>query len=214
MDKSHKKRSKSFYFWLACLSLVLFVAFTLVVKRHLIDKFDFNTTVKIQDHVSKQFDTFFSIFSLIGSYEILAAVLLIFIWLQKKIKGIVVFAIFLLTHFVELIGKTFLHHPGPPFLFFRYDLPIYFPSSYVQPGSSYPSGHSFRSIFIATLFIYAIFKSKRLSFTQKTLCSWAVVFIAGLTLFSRVSLGEHWTSDVIGGFLLGLAAGFLALLFV
>jgi len=210
MNKSKKSNKKLIYIFISVLSFVLF---TFVVKSHALDQFDFNTTVKIQDHVPRKFDTLFSIFSLIGSFEVLVLVLLVLIFLRKKLKGAVVIVIFLLTHFVEIFGKTFLHHPGPPFLFFRYDLPIFFPSSYVQPGSSYPSGHSFRSIFIATLIIFTVIKSKKIEDFKKIVLIVVTSLIAGLILFSRISLGEHWTTDVVGGALLGLASSYLALLF-
>lgn len=83
---------------------------------------------------------------------------------------------------------------------------------YVQTGHSYPSGHSFRTVFVAIIFIYTVWQIQRFNLPVKmvlTLGAIALIYIIGI---SRVALREHWTSDIIGGGLFGLASGILSLI--
>lgn len=202
---------KSFYWWIAAISLVLFTIFTYLVKKRLFVKLDFDMTVRVQDQIPLSFDTFFSIFSLLGSFEITGVFLLIFLLLQRNIYYLVSFFFLFLAHVIEIVGKTFLSHPGPPFLFFRYDLGFLFPSSYIQAGSSYPSGHSLRAVFIAVVVCYfLLIRPKRIRKLNILLSAAAITFSV-IMLISRVSLGEHWLTDVIGGLLLGLGFGSLSI---
>ncbi len=196
--------------------LASFYFLSVIVKSKVLGSFDFDTTVRIQNHIPKRFDTILSFLSLLGSFEILFVVLCLILIVHKKIIAIfTTLFFFLAAHVGEIFGKAFLRHPGPPFLFFRYDIPFLFPSSYVQPGSSYPSGHSLRITFIAVVVTYLLMISKKLKKNPagKIIAISLVWGFAVIMLITRVSLGEHWATDVIGGALFGTGMGFLSLIF-
>ena len=208
-----KRRSNKYILLLAAATFfILFFIFTFIVKSKSLDQFDFDTTVRIQNHLPRRFDPILSFFSLIGSFEIRSIFIAILLILFKKLRAILIIGLYGGAHIVEIFGKYFMHHPGPPFLFFRYDINFLFPSSYVQTGSSYPSGHSLRSVFFTILFIFFLTKFKKLNKWVRVLISMLAIGLCFVMLLSRISLGEHWTTDVIGGSLMGLAIGFSSLL--
>ena len=197
----------------AIIFFLLFVAFTFIVKKDLLNNFDFDTTVKLQNHIPIKYDSLLSFFSLIGSFEILAGLLFFIVLFRRKLVSFLIFIPLVGAHLVEIIGKSLMTHPGPPFLFFRYNINFLFPTSYIQPGSSYPSGHSLRVIFVSIIISYIISKMKIKNFA-KFISIFLLVIINVVMLISRVSLGEHWTTDVIGGILLGASSGIFSLIFL
>lgn len=199
------------YFISSILIFILFIAFSYIVSTDILNQFDFDIAVKIQDNIPHKFDYYFSLLSLSGTIEVYLFILFLIIALRRKLRGLLTIVIFMGSHVIELIGKALLHHPGPPFLFFRYNIDLYFPSAYVKPGYSYPSGHSMRAAFIAIFLLFLIFKNKKISILSKYLLGAPVVLFSLGMFISRISLGEHWTTDVIGGILLGVSAAFLAI---
>lgn len=206
-------KKKLFYIFLSLIFFFAFVFFSYLVKKEVFQQLDFDFTVKLQNHLPKKYDGYLSVLSLIGSFEILSLIILFLILMRKKIISFLIFIPFIAAHLIEIFGKALLRHPGPPFMFFRYSYDFLFPSSYVKPGYSYPSGHSLRAAFIAVIIIYLINKLK-IKPGWKIFFNLIVFLTLALMLVSRISLGEHWLSDVIGGALLGTAGAFFSFLFI
>jgi len=202
MPKNYK-----FLFYGAVALLVFLVMLFLEVKQ---------VFVALDPAITKFFQTFFptraldiplSFFSLLGSFEITTlGVIAIALWVFRRQKRIFYSLVFFggILMF-EFMGKLFLYHPGPPSIFFRYSIPFVFPTSYVHTNYSFPSGHVSRTLFLAVVTVFIV---------RRRLVSLAAVLFSLVMIFSRIYLGEHWFSDVLGGFFLGSSMGFLALTYL
>ncbi len=174
---------------------------------------DFDSTVKLQDHIiSRRFDLVFSYFSLVGSAEItigFCAVAAFLALLRRRYLAIIGWLVVIPATTGEIFGKLVLFHPGPPVFFHRSILPTSLPSFYVHTDFSYPSGHMTRTIFIVTVIVCIVIYSKRFILPRIIIICSLIIFaiLMGLT---RIYLGEHWLSDVLGGGILGVAAGLFA----
>lgn len=199
-------------FLVSIISFIIFVYFSYLVSKETFTQFDFDTTVKVQDRISNGVDLPFSTLSILGSAEIIGLIVLfltaLFLFKRYWITMIVVPLFFIVGTFIEVFGKLFLYHPGPPLLLYRGVLNIDFPSHFIPSNYAYPSGHSFRTTYIIAFLIVVLQlklpASKRLPFQL------LLIALLGAMTISRVYLGEHWTTDVIGGFLMGISFGIIS----
>ena len=198
---------------LGIIFFVGFVGFTYLVNKNYLTSLDFDMTVKLQDQIPFRLDGFFSALSVLGRFEYTLAVLIgILIW-RRRIFGIIPFFLFGAAHIIELIFKNMIEHAGPPQMFLRSHFGD-FPGLHVFTDGSYPSGHSMRAVFMSIVISYLIYGIHKLPKTVRLLIFAGIFGLLFIILLSRVSLGEHWTTDVIGGSLLGASIAFIALIFL
>lgn len=209
------KKRRRFLVIVSFILLACFFILSFLVAKDYFVAFDFAATVRTQNHISDRFNIAFSFFSLLGSFEttvIFLIFLTLFINLSRKRFFLSIFVCFFFLHLLELAGKLLIYHPGPPFMFFRYELDFFFPSSYISTDFSYPSGHMARTAFSAIVVIFLLLSYLKARLL-KILATTAVLGIVLIMFISRIYLGEHWFSDVFGGILLGSSMAGLALAF-
>lgn len=192
----------------ASILFLAFIFFSYLVAKETFTRLDFDMTVKFQDKIPRRFDYLFSWFSVLGSAEVTGIIWLTLFFLMAIRKfWLTAFSLFLLplALAIEVFGKVFVHHPAPPFMFYRGVLEIQFPKYFVHDFYSYPSGHETRTTFLI-VFLMCFFFYRRSRYFQ-SIAQPVLIGILIIMTVSRIYLGEHWTSDVVGGFLIGASFG-------
>jgi undecaprenyl-diphosphatase len=137
-----------------------------------------------------------------GLFPLLLGVLLLLFRRTRKGGLCVLLAVGVGALFTNVFIKNAVARPRPyqDGAFAAYREFWEFVGSHTESEWSFPSGHAT----VITTSMMAIF----LSFNKKW--SWAVFFFPLLTGASRVYLGVHYATDVLGGFIIGAIAGTIA----
>lgn len=208
------KMKNKIYLKSAFFLFTVYLIFGYFVNQDIFRNLDYDIMVFFQNNISRFFDIPFSLFTIAGSSEVtlLVSGLIFLYFLFRKKQLFLGLGLYFLITVIELIGKFTIYHPKPPNIFFRYSLGFHLPSGYIiDTHFSYPSGHMARAAFVAVIFLFLILMNKK-SFKRAISLTLAGLFVAGMFI-SRIYLGEHWITDVAGGFLLGSSIGLLALYF-
>jgi undecaprenyl-diphosphatase len=187
-------------FWAAFLALVIAAtAVTVLATRELTFPGDLPLLLAVQGLRNPVMDQIMLFVTDIG-FEIGSFVVVVLaafaLWLARlHLAALFVF----FTLLGDLSGtalKLIVARPRPP------DQYLYLIGP--RPDFGYPSGHALHAALLYGFLAFICWYHIKNETLRIALTTW-LVLLALLTGLSRVYLGQHWPSDVIGGYLVGLA---------
>lgn len=192
--------------------LIAFLILTLFVVKQVTRPFDLVVTQTIQQVTFSQLDNGLSFFTLLGSIEFSCFAVLVMCWyLYRKYNwsGAFLYLFFFVAlSCVEFVLKYFVTSTGPGPEFDRN--PFHWGVVAISTPYSFPSGHTFRGAFLLGIWYQRL--SQREATPNRSLLIQKIVivlFMIGIG-YSRIYLGDHWFSDVLGGYVLAWIALTLA----
>ncbi len=201
--------------------LIAFVLFTDMVRRDVfltqspMGGVDFDLTVKLQNNVPARLDPLLELMTTSASAPVIGLILLVVLGvLYRSFGALVIFVAWGGGQLLELVLKNMLRQPGPPFQFQRIHTAVNFDKDYQLVGYSYPSGHSFRVVFLVIVATFLVARRYGWSSKSAALTAVATSGFATVVMVAKVVHGGHWTTDIVGGALLGGAAACASLVFV
>ena len=176
-----------------CLILFITIMIFVIIKNDLyIDKYGYNLISKLK---SSDMTNIIKIITNIGGTIIIAVVtiLSLFIFRKKKIDICIILNLLGICILNNVLIKNIIARDRPTGI-----------NIIEENGYSFPSGHTAISTVVYGYLIYLIYNyvsNKKLKYVLISILS-IIILVVGLT---RIYLGVHYTSDVLGGYLLGIS---------
>ena len=175
----------------------LFIILTILVKLGLTEKFDtfvYNiVTVNMNDTLTSFYKACTFLGSTVFMVSLCIILFIIFIILKRKDIAFIEAIVLIISTIVNNVVKLIIRRERPNVL-----------RLVTEKSFSFPSGHTMASVSMYGILIYIISKSKldkRLKVLLNTFLSIIPIFV----MLSRVYLGAHFTTDVLGASILSIA---------
>lgn len=176
-----------------CLILFMIILLCIIIKNKLyIDEYGYDLISKLNSN--NMTNIIKVITNLGGTLVILGVTILsLLIFRRKKINICIVLNLLGIAIINNLLLKNVIGRDRPS------DINII-----TEMGKSFPSGHSAVSMVVYGYLIYLIYNFINNKYLKYILISILIliILIIGIT---RIYLGVHYTSDVLGGYLLGIS---------
>ena len=128
-----------------------------------------------------------------GAIFLMALTIVLFILIKNRKIGLSIFSNLVIITVLNQLLKNILQRPRPT----EYRI-------IEETGYSFPSGHSMISMAFYGYLIYLIYK-----YVKNKYIKWISIVLLSILIcsigISRIYLGVHYTSDVLGGFLISIS---------
>lgn len=128
-----------------------------------------------------------------GAIFLIALTIVLLVFIKNKKIGISIFSNLVIVTILNQLLKAILQRPRPT----EYRI-------VEETGYSFPSGHSMVSMAFYGYLIYLIYK-----YVKNKYIKWISIVLLSILVcsigISRIYLGVHYTSDVLGGFLISMS---------
>lgn len=127
-----------------------------------------------------------------GAIFLTVLTIILFILIKNKKIGLSIFSNLVIITALNQLLKNILQRPRPTYRIIE------------ETGYSFPSGHSMISMAFYGYIIYLIYK-----YVKNKYIKWISIVLLSILIcsigISRIYLGVHYTSDVLGGFLISVS---------
>lgn len=178
-------------------SLLLFVVLLFLIKLDIIDYVDNHiSSFMINIRSEKLTKTMILLTNIGGAYSLLSISLLLFIYMfifmKDKKKPLIIFINLVSVFFFNRVLKLIFGRSRPDENFLV-----------AASGYSFPSGHAMVLSAYLLFITYLVLKNSKSKLFKAIFCIFSFIMIIAVG-FSRIYLGVHYFSDVIGGFLMAV----------
>lgn len=184
------------------ITIIIILTILLLIEIILVKLNVFNTIDDyIYSHASKIINNtntaIFKGFSFLGTEIFIILFCLINIIINKS-RGVIITIIVFSSTLLNQALKIIIRRPRPDIN------PLA-----IERSFSFPSGHTMIMIVIGGILLYLLWQEKR-SRSKKIIITIIITLIALSVMFSRIYLGVHYFSDIIGGITSGLLFLFIS----
>lgn len=175
---------------------ILFILLSLSIVFNLTTSFDTIIYNLITFKMNNLITSIYKVITFFGStlFIVLLCVffLILFIILKKKNYGLIITSVLVISTILNNLIKVIICRERPDVL-----------KLVVENTFSYPSGHTMASVSMYGILMYLVLKSnmnKKLKITLSIILGILPIIIG----MSRIYLGAHFATDIIGGFILSI----------
>lgn len=180
--------------WIACLLGVLFIILTILVVQNKLVNFDNSIYKIVTANMNDNLTVFYKIFTFLGStifmISLCVVLFLVFILKKRKDYAFIEASVLIFSTIINNVVKFIIRRERPEVL-----------KLVIEKSFSFPSGHTMASVSLYGIIIYLIIKSE-MQKKYKIILSVIIGIIPILVMLSRIYLGAHFASDVIGACIL------------